>query len=135
MHAIGTHFLYEYIMHREVRVNWNFCPLRFGIRTPTPLTLLPEAWSHIYCRAPSNLLVHFLRSPLSERLPTIQLEVSQSAVVKPQSSHHPLFLSPNSRVTVMSYQDHHKLQQPTMSCTAIGTNTGSSLVPSSRWYR
>ena len=51
---------------------------------------------------------------LSESLCGVQLEVGQSAVVKPpfepeydaqQSSHHPLFLSPNSKVTVMSYQD------------------------------
>ena len=54
--------------------------------------------------------------PLSESLRGVQLEVGQSAVVKPpfereyeaqQSSHHSLFLSPNSRVTVMSYQDRH----------------------------
>ena len=66
--------------------------------------------------------------PLSESLRGVQLEVGQSAVVKPpfereyeaqQSSHHSLFLSPNSRVTVMSYQDRqsyqdrHELPRPT----------------------
>ena len=66
--------------------------------------------------------------PLSESLRGVQLEVGQSAVVKPpfeqeyeaqQSSHHSLFLSPNSRVTVMSYQDRQKFVTVTVTVTVI----------------
>ena len=69
------------------------------------------------CAVDQSLIVHSLKGEAtlpgsSQR----QLEVCQSAVAKPPfergfeaqlSSHHPLFLSPNSRVTVMSYQDRH----------------------------
>ena len=67
------------------------------------------------CAVDQSLIVHSLKGEAT--LPgssQCQLEVCQSAVAKPPfergfeaqlSSHHPLFLSPNSRVTVMSYQD------------------------------
>ena len=82
--ACHTHFLY--IMYRGVRFNWNICPLQDLNPNPPDLDSqklgLQESAT---CSAPSNLLVHDLKAegPLSDRCPTIQLEVSQSAVVKP----------------------------------------------------
>ena len=72
------------------------------------------------CAVDQSLIVHSLKGEAT--LPgssQCQLEVCQSAVAKPPfergfeaqlSSHHPLFLSPNSRVTVMSYQDRQSYQ-------------------------
>ena len=76
------------------------------------------------CAVDQSLIAHSLKGEAT--LPgssQCQLEVCQSAVAKPPfergfeaqlSSHHPLFLSPNSRVTVMSYQDRQELPRPTI---------------------
>ena len=87
--------------------------------------LLPVLPSRIRPWPPLISTVHDLKAegPLSESLRGVQLEVGQSAVVKPpfereeeaqHFSHHSLFLTPNSRVTVLSYQDRqHKLPRLT----------------------
>ena len=92
------HFLY--IMYREIRVYCIgiFVPSEIRTLTPNPLTLpSKEAWITGECHIYSWSSKH----PI---LVQTWLEVTQIVVVKPpfegptQSSRHPLFLSPKSRV-------------------------------------
>ena len=114
-----THFLYICTVQRgHVELIRFF--VSSGIRTSAPLTLPLRSLDKR--RVPYKILpATYLQKgegPPFTSLPTIQFEVSQSVVGKPpfeqgyygpmqQSSHHPLFLSPNSKVTGMSYQSRH----------------------------